>query len=248
MDSTGNGADFVGGARVKWEMSDKIEDVFRLKLALRSTLSVSIIGAILFASAGRIDLPFYWAYLAIFAGVALLTILTISPELLQERVNPGERGRDNLTLLRVVAGLVFVGQWIVAGLDLGRFHWSDTVPTELRVAGLLGTTGFFAMWYWAMRVNPFFSAAVRVQRDRGHYVVSSGPYRFVRHPGYATFVLLGWGGPLALGSWWAAVPHVAIIVMFVRRAAIEDKMLREELDGYTEYAATVRYRLVPGIW
>jgi protein-S-isoprenylcysteine O-methyltransferase Ste14 len=141
-----------------------------------------------------------------------------------------------------------VSQWIVAGLDVGRFHWSDTVPIALRDIGLASFGTAIAIWYWAMRTNPFFSVAVRVQRERGHYVVASGPYRFVRHPGYAAVVLLGWGGPLALGSWWAVVTHVVVVALFVRRAPLEDRMLREELEGYAAYAASVRYRFLPGVW
>ena len=222
--------------------------MFRLKLVLRSSTAVAFIGGILFAAAGRIDLPFFWAYLGVIAGFSLLAMLTVSPELLQERTKPAAGGRDNLTFLRVVAGLTFAGQWIIAGLDVGRFHGSDAVPPWLQGLGLAGVAGFFGVWYWAMRVNPFFSAAVRIQADRGHHVVSSGPYRCVRHPGYATFIVLGVGGPLALGSWWATVPHLAAVALFVRRAALEDRMLQNELAGYADYAGTVRYRLIPGIW
>ncbi len=222
--------------------------MFRLKLALRAAVAVGIVGGILFGSSGRIDLPFFWAYLAVLAGFAIVAMLTVSPELLRERVKPGEGGRDNLALLRVAVAAAFLSQWIVAGLDVGRFHWSDTVPLALRVVALTSVGVVFAIWYWAMRINPFFSTEVRIQRERGHYVVSAGPYRFVRHPGYAAFALLGWGGPLALGSWWAAMTHIVVIVLFVRRAALEDRVLREELEGYTAYAATVRYRFLPGVW
>jgi protein-S-isoprenylcysteine O-methyltransferase Ste14 len=222
--------------------------VFRLKLILRLAIVLAIVGGILFAAAGRIDLPFFWAYLAVFAGFGGVALLTVSPELIEERRRPAEAGRDNLALLRLVAILVFVSQWIFAGVDVGRFHWSDTVPPALRVAGLASLAAVFAVWYWAMRTNPFFSSAVRIQHDRGHRVVSSGPYRFVRHPGYAALVLLGWGGALALGSWYALLPHVVVVALFVHRAALEDRMLREELDGYAAYAATVRSRIFPGIW
>jgi len=222
--------------------------LFRLKLVLRVAFAMAIVAGILFGAAGRIDLPFFWAYLAAFAGLAIGSALTVSRDLLVERLKPAGRGHDDVMLLRIVSLVVFTSQWIVAGLDVGRFHWSDTVPPALRAVGLASLVAVFAVWYWAMRVNPFFSVAVRVQRDRGHFVVSSGPYRFVRHPGYAAFVLLGWGGPLALGSWWAVVPHIAVIVLFVRRAALEDRVLHDELEGYAAYAARVRYRFVPGIW
>lgn len=219
-----------------------------MKLLLRSAVAIAMIGGILFGAAGRIDLPFFWAYLAVFAALMIATVLTISPDLLEERRKPAARGRDNLALLRITAGVFFVTQWIVAGLDVGRFHWSDSVPAPLRAVGLVCFGAVLATWNWAMRTNPFFSAAVRVQTDRGHHVVAEGPYRFVRHPGYAAFVLLGWGGPLALGSWWAILTHLVVVVIFVRRALIEDRMLRQELPGYAEYAARVRYRFLPGVW
>jgi protein-S-isoprenylcysteine O-methyltransferase Ste14 len=209
---------------------------------------MAMIAGILFGAAGRSDLPIFWAYLAVLALFVLVTVLTVPRELLEERRRPAATGRDNLALLRGAAGVGFVSQWIVAGLDVGRFHWSDTVPLALRDIGLASFGTAIAIWYCAMRSNPFFSVAVRVQRERGHYVVASGPYRFVRHPGYAALVLLGWGGPLALGSWWAVVTHVVVVALFVRRAMLEDRMLREELEGYAAYAASVRYRFLPGVW
>jgi protein-S-isoprenylcysteine O-methyltransferase Ste14 len=221
---------------------------FRVGAVLRSLAMMAIIAGILFVAAGRIDLPFFWAYLAVFTAFALVVMLTVPAELLEERSKPGGESRDNLALLRVVAGVVFLGQWIVAGLDVGRFHWSDTVPVWLQAAGLASFAALLATWYGCMRVNPFFSAAVRVQSERGHHVVDSGPYRLVRHPGYAAFVLLGWGGPIALGSWWAVVSHLAVVVLFVRRARMEDRILREELAGYAAYAARVRYLFVPGVF
>ena len=222
--------------------------MFRVKLVVRVVAVLAIVGGILFGSAGRIDLPFFWAYLAIFGVFALVTLLSVSPDLLEERRKPAARGRDNLALLRILAGVGFSAQWILAGLDVGRLHWSDGVPTLLRVVGLAGFAAMLGIWGWAMRTNPFFSAAVRIQRDRGHRVVDSGPYRFVRHPGYAGFVLLGGGGPLALGSWAATLTHLVVVGLFVRRAAIEDRMLLAELPGYADDAARVRSRFLPGIW
>lgn len=222
--------------------------MFRLNFALRFAAVFALVGAILFGSAGRIDLPFFWAYLAVLASLVLVTLFTVSRELLEERAHPAQRGRDNLVLVQVCAIVILVSQWVVAGLDVGRLHVSDSVPTALRLVALACLGTLCAIWHWAMRANPFFSSAVRIQRDRGHHVVMSGPYRFVRHPGYAALVLLGWSGPLVLGSWWAVVPHVVVSVFLVRRAAIEDRMLREELEGYAAYAASVRYRLLPGVW
>lgn len=193
--------------------------LFRLKLSLRTAAALAIVGA----------------------------ILTVPRDLLEERLSPAERGHDRVALLRAVALVVFPSEWIVAGLDVGRFHWADTVPMSLRVAGLSSLGAVFSARYRAMRVNPLFSAAVRVLRGRGHRAISSGPYSILRHPGDAALVLLGWGGPLAFGSWWAVLPHVAVIVLFVRRTALEDRALPEELEGYRACGATVRYRMLPGV-
>ena len=222
--------------------------MFRLGLALRFLVVFAAVGAVLFGAAGRLDLPFFHAYLALFAFLALATVATLPADLLAERARPGGPGRDDLRVLRAAALAAFVAQWVTAGLDVGRFHWTDSVPRSVQVAALAGLGAMFAVWYAAMRVNPFFSAAVRVQHERGHRVVTAGPYRVVRHPGYAAFVLLGWSGAVALGSWWATLPHLVIVALFVRRTAIEDRMLHEELPGYASYAATVRYRLLLGIW
>ena len=222
--------------------------MLRLKLVLKLWIVLAGVAAILFGCAGRLDLPFFWAYLGIFAAFALVSLLTLRPDLIEERYTGNARSRDNLALLRAASFGAFTGQWVLAGLDAGRFHWSRPLPVLVQLVALAGFGAALGGWYWAMRSNPFFSPALRIQRERGHRVVSAGPYGIVRHPGYAAFTLLGACGPIALGSWWAALPHVAIAALFFRRAAIEDRMLHAELEGYAAYAARVRYRLVPGIW
>lgn len=219
-----------------------------MQMGLRIGLLVLGTFAALFGSAGRFDLPMFWAYLIVLFGLPVLMLRRIDPDVLKERMRPGGESRDNLMLIRLTAAVGIAGQWIVAGLDVGRYHFSDSVPFPLQVAGLAAIAVVFGVWFWAMSVNKFFSTAVRIQTDRGHHVVTDGPYRFVRHPGYAAFILLGGGGALALGSWWAMAPHALFALMFLRRCALEDDMLRNELPGYADYAATVRYRLVPGIW
>lgn len=223
--------------------------MLRLALAVRIALVLGIVGTILFLCAGRIDLPFFWAYLGVFAAFCAVILLTVPADVLTLRFgSSGKRSRDNLPALRAAAFLAFLSQWVVAGVDVGRLHRFDTVPFAVRLVGLAGLAGSFAVWYCAMRVNPFFAPEMRIQTERGHRVVERGPYAWVRHPGYAAFALFGTGGPLALGSWLAVLPHLAIVALFVRRAAVEDRMLRAELDGYAAYAARVRYRLVPGLW
>jgi protein-S-isoprenylcysteine O-methyltransferase Ste14 len=138
--------------------------------------------------------------------------------------------------------------FVVAGLDVGRLHWSDTVPLWGQIVALLGFALSFAFIVWAMVVNNFYSRVVRIQGDRGQYVVTEGPYRFVRHPSYIGSILSWVCAALALGSWLALVSVALVAATVVVRTALEDRTLREELPGYVEYAQRVHYRLLPGVW
>ncbi len=123
----------------------------------------------------------------------------------------------------------------VAGLDAGRFGWS-VMPIAVQIAGYVALLMAMAVTYWAMAANPFLSTVVRIQDDRGHYVVTSGPYRYVRHPMYAMMFFMWPGIALELGSWWALIPAAVIVIVFVIRTALEDRTLQAELPGYAEYA------------
>jgi len=136
---------------------------------------------------------------------------------------------------------------IVAGLD-HRFVWSPAFPLWLIVLGFILTALGYAFAAWALAENRFFSSVVRIQTDRGHAVCDSGPYRLVRHPGYAGNIPPLLGIVLALGSVWALIPAVAALIIAVVRTALEDQTLQEELLGYRDYARRVRYRLIPGIY
>jgi protein-S-isoprenylcysteine O-methyltransferase Ste14 len=143
--------------------------------------------------------------------------------------------------------VLFLAMFAVAALDDGRFHWS-LVPLWLTAVGylllLMGTAGNV----WVLTVNKFAEKSVRIQTDRGHKVVDTGPYAIVRHPFYVTALVLCGGIPLALGSFWALVPAAFAALVLVVRTAWEDRTLHNELDGYKEYARRIRYRLVPGVW
>jgi protein-S-isoprenylcysteine O-methyltransferase Ste14 len=220
----------------------------RWRWALMALAPPAAMAAVLFGSAGRWDLPFFWAYIAVAGAAGLHAALTADPDLLRERFRPGPGGRDNLALLRLLALLLCAAHWVLAGLDVGRYHWSDTIPPLVQGIGLFGMVAAVGITRWAQTANRFFSAAMRIQHDRGHHVITTGPYRYIRHPGYAAFILAGISSGLVLGSWWAALLPALLVGAFVRRASREDRLLREELEGYPEYAAKVRYRLVPGVW
>ena len=210
-----------------------------------------LLATVLFASAGRVDLPVFWIYLAAHSSAQLAMSVIVfrrDRDLLDERQRPGKGTKEwDRVVLRIYL-LLTLSLFVVAGLDAGRLHWTDTVPLGVQVAALLGFALSFAFSIWAMVVNGFYSRVVRIQRDRGHHVVTDGPYRIVRHPSYIGGILSWICAALALGSWLALVPVALIAATLTVRTALEDRTLQEELPGYKEYAARVRYRLLPGVW
>ena len=218
---------------------------------IRVGIFLAVLGASLFGCAGTYDWPMAWAYLGVYVvGFAAGTIALnqVHPGLLAERMHmgPGVPVWDVvLVVLLIVSG--FFATAVVAGLDV-RWAWSYPLSRDLKItAFIVGVLGY-ALAFWAMLANKFFSGVVRLQKERGHFVVTGGPYRFIRHPGYTGFGLFVLMIPVLLGSLWALVPAGFAVVVFVVRTAMEDKFLHKNLKGYADYADRVRYRLVPGVW
>ena len=211
---------------------------------------VLIFGACLFISSGRIDWTMAWAYLALegcYMAVNSLILTAVRPELIAERVSikKDTRGWDKaLAVLIVFASLAIC---VVAGLDI-RFGWSSSLPIKLSLIALVVSVPGHLMFLWAMASNRFFAATVRIQKERGHAAVTRGPYRYVRHPAYAGSIIVQLMAPVILGSALALIPAVLAVCLIIVRTGLEDRMLREELDGYGDFARTVRYRLFPGVW
>ncbi len=213
---------------------------------VKAAVFVVLAAVALFASAGSLAILSFWIYLAILAAIVVAAFLWLDPGLLRERMRPG--GKAPPLGARVFTLVVFL-HWIVAGLDRGRLHWSDSVAPALQAVGLLVFGAAYALCFWAMAVNRFFSSAVRLQADRGQYVVTTGPYAVIRHPGYSAGILIILASGVALGSWLAAaVVAIASLPFLLYRAITEDRFLQAELPGYRAYAERVRWRLVPGIW
>jgi protein-S-isoprenylcysteine O-methyltransferase Ste14 len=206
--------------------------------------------AIYFASAGRTDFPLGWAYFLINLGTGVIFSIVleiVNPGLIAERFKPGPGEQDRV--FKIGSSILTVLMLVVAGLDVGRYHWTGPVAPWLQIAALVFVFLGYLFMAWATLANRFFSSAVRLQTDRGQVVVDSGPYQFVRHPGYTGAIPYLVFGGLALGSWLATViAGVPMIVILLRRTVLEDKMLLQGLAGYKEYAARVKYRLAPGIW
>jgi len=215
------------------------------RLATGLTLTL-VYGGVLFALAGRLDLPLLWIFWSIGAAAIVAGAVTIPAAVVQEQMRPAAGGADRG---RRIAVLVLAnGVGLVGALDVGRLHWSDTVPHTLQIAALLAYASGIGFLVWAMAVNRFFSPVVRVQAEGGHQLVTAGPYGLVRHPGYLGMVF-GYGASgLALGSWWAFLPAAACALLILRRAALEDRYLQEHLAGYREYSRRVPYRVFPGLW
>jgi protein-S-isoprenylcysteine O-methyltransferase Ste14 len=204
--------------------------------------------AILFLGSGRPGWTLAWLYLVSYVGLIAATRLVVrDKELFAERAQIGKdtKGWDKaLSALFSAFGLAML---VVAALD-ARFGWSPQTSIALAAVGFVAFVLGFGVSVWAMAANRFFSTFVRIQTDRGHTVATGGPYRFVRHPGYAGFILGSTGTPLLLGSLWAILPAALSCAVLLVRTVLEDRTLREELPGYRDYAAGVRYRLVPGVW
>lgn len=212
---------------------------------LQAVTGLVIIGVCLVGSAGQLDIMEFWEYLTVCALSSAVSVYGTDPELFKERLRPGGQ---NLPRRYLWLALLPIVHWCIAGLDRGRYHWSDSVPDGLQAVGVVGFTFAIAMIVWAMHLNRFFSSVIRIQAERGHHVISTGPYRWVRHPGYAAMLLACLTSGLALGSWLSIVPMLAFIPFILYRTLAEDRILKRALPGYASYAEQVRYRLFPKIW
>lgn len=219
---------------------------------VKASLSALGYWVIIFLAAGRLDWLWGWLLWGVLAAMLLahpLLLIPINPELLAERAK-GTQAQDVKPWdkrITMAVGLLMIASWIVAGLDV-RFGWMQGWPVILNWTGFTLAIIGYAIFMWAMVSNPFFSEGVRIQPERGHTVVSTGPYRIVRHPGYAGAILAQLVTPLLLGSSWAMIPSGILGVLLVMRTHLEDQTLAAELPGYREYQDQTHSKLIPGVW
>jgi protein-S-isoprenylcysteine O-methyltransferase Ste14 len=215
------------------------------KRLLRVIVIVVCMGIVLFALAGTWRDPWLWSYVIVVAALALYPTLYLDDDVARERFRPPDRGADAgpLRIIRLIA----LAHLVIGALDGGRWHLTN-VSDSLRITGLIGVALSVFLVFRAMLTNRFFSAVVRIQRDRGHQVIDQGVYSIVRHPGYAGMIPSMPFSALALGSWLAFALGLVYSGMMLRRVLFEDAYLRAHLEGYRDYAARVRYRLIPGLW
>ncbi len=205
---------------------------------------------ILFTPAGRLDWLQAWAFILAYGGFLFLYALAVlrrDPGQLQERSHVGRNTKTWDRLILAVYTFLLLGMLVLAGLDAGRFHWSE-VPVAVQIIGWLGAISAGALIYWTTSVNTFLSRTVRIQDDRGQTVIDRGPYAWVRHPMYLGIIVLMLSIPLLLGSLWSFILGVMISLLFILRTSLEDRTLCNELPGYSDYSTRVRYRLLPWIW
>ena len=207
---------------------------------------------LLFIPAGTVGWLAGWVFVTLFWGFVLLVVrmmLRNNPELLQERMSsPIQRSQPlwDKVLLSVLMLLFF--SWLtLMPLDAVRFGWSD-VPVWLQVLGALGIVLSFYVMYLTYRENPYLYSVVKLQEGQGQSVVTTGPYRYVRHPLYSSSLVFFPATALLLGSWLGLLFSLVLIALIILRTALEDRMLSSGLTGYAEYAQTVRYCLIPHVW
>jgi protein-S-isoprenylcysteine O-methyltransferase Ste14 len=205
------------------------------------------IALLLFISAGTIKWPFAWLFMALLVSVDLIGLPFVPLEVLAERGSKKENVEDWDKVMGKLIVLSMMSIFLIAGLDY-RWNWSQDIDSILHLASIAVFILGCALEIWAMRVNLFFSDVVRIQLDREHKVCSSGPYKYVRHPGYLGMIVYYLATPLLIGSWWAMIPAFMMMTLLVIRAKLEDETLLKKLPGYEEYALRTKYRLLPRVW
>lgn len=222
---------------------------YMLRAILVTVALFLFLGCCLLGAAGTLTWPMAWVVLGVYSASKAAALAFADSEMIKERVAPGQ-GVDRVD--KVLARLGYLGLYpgtlFVAGLDAVRFGPAIHIPNTMQLMALVIFAVGYGISSWAVLCNPFFSTFVRIQHDRDHSVISSGPYTLVRHPGYAGVLLAHLALPLALGSIWALLPASIGITFFVLRTSREDQVLRDQLLGYREYQDRVRWRLLPWVW
>jgi protein-S-isoprenylcysteine O-methyltransferase Ste14 len=220
-------------------------------VAIVSFLATDVILAIvLIVTAGTIEWVRGWWFFVLFSGAmtaAAIYLWEVNPVIfaVRRRIGPGTKGWDLVLMPLTVASILAV--IVVGALDDGRFHWSQA-GTWVVVLGSILFVAAFWIETWAQAVNRFFEPTVRIQTERDHELIDTGPYAIVRHPGYIGASVLAVGMALTMGSLWALVPATVLVGALLVRTILEDETLARELAGYREYRTRVRYRWIPGVW
>jgi protein-S-isoprenylcysteine O-methyltransferase Ste14 len=220
-------------------------------LVAQTAILFLVIALLLFLPAGTIAWLSGWIFLVLFFGATIAATVWLyrhDPGLLQERMTLFKSDQEAWDKALVILVQVFFYAWLILmPLDAVRFRWSQ-MPVWLQGIGAIILLCSFYLFFLTFRENPYLSPAVRIQKERGHTVISTGPYRYVRHPMYAAFIPFVLGTSLLLGSWCGVLAGLIQVVIIARRAVLEERMLRKGLKGYDLYMDKVKYRLIPHVW
>ena len=230
---------------------EMVKEISTARIAVRFLFGIVGMSVAFFGTAGTLAWPEAWLYMILqfsFSATMAVWLKRNDPELLKDRMTflkSSARSWDKVILW--ILTIVSIPYILLPGLDTVRYQWSS-VPSVFKVVGFAGVAGAFLLIFWVMRENTYLSRIVEVQKERGHTVITAGPYQWVCHPMYVGVITIFFCIPLALGSLWTLIPAAMLIVLLVVRTRFEDKTLHAELEGYKEYSVKVPYRLVPGIW
>jgi len=233
---------------MKIGFDEDITTIVKIQVVARAILFLGLMFAVLFIPAARWDYWYGWVYFILFVYVYLFNWILVPSDLFRERFRPGPGTKKWDYVFHAFHLPVAYSIPLVAALDGGRYHWTLEFSPWIKVLAFVLVFFGYSLEILSVWMNRFFSPTVRIQNDRGHFVIDKGPYAFIRHPGYAASIVSSFCIAIALNSLWALIPAAVYALLFIARTVLEDNTLRKELPGYADYVARVKYRLVPGIW
>jgi protein-S-isoprenylcysteine O-methyltransferase Ste14 len=214
-------------------------------------VTLVVMALLLFGPAGSLQWAHGWWFIGVFVALILVSMAALwrlNPEIFIARARPTRQGTKAWDrVLMTVLLIAFAAILPVAGLDDGRFHWAPAPDWAVLLGYVLLVVGFAGI-AWAQAVNRHFEPSVRIQSERDHQVISTGPYAYVRHPGYIFANVMALGSALALASLWALLPAIVVIAVLAIRTMLEDATLQHELPGYAAFAQRTRFKWIPGVW
>lgn len=228
-----------------------VQKISNIRIIIRFIIGFIIYGAIVFGAAGTLNWPEAWIFFIIYFSFAIILVVWLkknNPELLKERMTIYKKSAKRWDkIIMLISIPFFIGLVIVPGLETVRFEWTD-VSLSLEILGFIGIIIAYITSFLVMKENTYLSRVVEIQKERGHKVITTGPYKYVRHPLYVAVIIMFFCIPLSLGSLYALIASAFLTIIIIIRTVLEDKLLHKELEGYKEYAKKTRYRLLPGIW
>ncbi len=204
-------------------------------------------GAVLFIAAGTLSWKWAWAVMLLSVFLLMINWILLPAELIEERGRKKENVKKWDKMLTSIISFHVILMFVFSGLD-HRFDWTGKVPIIINIAGLVFIFLGSMVFTWSMLSNKFFSTMVRLQTDRQHTVVTEGPYKYIRHPGYLGYMTFTFATPVALGTFWGLIFSGITCVLLIVRTALEDATLKKELTGYAEYTEKIKYKLIPFLW